>query len=58
MTKAGDVNRAMVNRVAECLGPLRQKVVFLGGAATGWRKLSDPWGLPSQWKRMPRYADG
>ena len=35
MTKAGDVNRFMVNRVAECLGPLRQKVVFLGGAATG-----------------------
>lgn len=35
MTKAGDVNRAMVNRVAECLGPLRQKAVFLGGAATG-----------------------
>jgi hypothetical protein len=26
MTKAGDVNRAMVNRVAKCLGPLRQKV--------------------------------
>ena len=35
MTKAGDVNRAMVKRVAKCLGPLRQKVVFLGGAATG-----------------------
>jgi len=31
MSKAGDVNRAMVNRVAECLGPLRQKAVFLIG---------------------------
>ena len=31
MIKAGDVNLAMVKRVAELLGPLLQKVVFLGG---------------------------
>ena len=35
MIKAGDVNLAMVKRVAELLGPLLPKVVFLGGAATG-----------------------
>jgi hypothetical protein len=29
MIKAGNVNLAMVKRVAELLGPLRQKVVFL-----------------------------
>lgn len=34
MIKAGDVSLAMVRSVAERLGPLRQKVVFLGGAAT------------------------
>jgi len=33
--KAGDVNLAMVKRVAKLLGPLLPKVVFLGGAATG-----------------------
>ena len=35
MIKAGDVNLAMVKQVAEFLGPLSKKVVFLGGAATG-----------------------
>ena len=35
MIKAGDANLAMVKYVAERLGPLLQKVVFLGGAATG-----------------------
>lgn len=35
MIKAGDVNLAMVKRVAQFLRPLLQKVVFLGGAATG-----------------------
>jgi hypothetical protein len=35
MIKAEDVNLAMVKRVAELLGPLLPKVVFLGGAATG-----------------------
>ena len=34
MIKAGDVSLAMVRSVAERLGPLRQKAVFLGGAAT------------------------
>lgn len=34
MIKAGDVSLAMVRFVAERLGPLRQKAVFLGGAAT------------------------
>ena len=36
MIKAGDVNLAMVKRVAELLGPLLPKVVFLGGSATGF----------------------
>jgi hypothetical protein len=35
MIKAEDVNLAMVKQVAELLGPLLPKVVFLGGAATG-----------------------
>lgn len=35
MIKEGNVNLAMVMHVAERLGPLRQKVVLLGGAATG-----------------------
>ena len=35
MIKAGDINLAMVKRVAELLGPLLPKVVFLGGASAG-----------------------
>ena len=35
MIQAEDVNLAMVKQVAELLGPLLPKVVFLGGAATG-----------------------
>ncbi len=34
MIKAGDVSLVMVRSVAERLGPLRKKAVFLGGAAT------------------------
>lgn len=33
MIKAEDANLAMVMQVAGLLGPLRKKVVFLGGAA-------------------------
>lgn len=43
--KDPDPNRLMVERVAAQLGDLRQRVVFLGGAATGLL-LTDP-GAPS-----------
>ena len=43
------VNLAMVKRVAELLGPLLPKVVFLGGAATGFLITDEaaPEGMPS-----------